>query len=142
MKKDVIIIDAKNLIIGRLSSYVAKQALLGHYFEIINIEQSIYTGNKKKIFARYRQFREMGTPTQGPFYHRSAKDLFKRTLKKMLPFKTTRGREALERIKVYKGVPARFKEKETITLEDANVSKVPNTKYVRLQEVTNFLGGK
>jgi len=28
------------------------------------------------------------------------------------------------------------------TLESANVSKVPNLKYIRLEELTKFLGGR
>ena len=60
----------------------------------------------------------------------------------MLPFKTARGQEAFGRIKAYKGIPARFKETEMKTIEEANVSKVSNTKYIRLQQVTAFLGGK
>jgi large subunit ribosomal protein L13 len=142
MNTEPIVIDAKNLIVGRLASHLAKQALLGSVIEVINIDQTIYTGNKRKVLERFKQFREMGTPTQGPFIHRSAVKLFKRTLKKMLPYKTTRGQEALKRIKVFKGVPIRLKEAKTITLEKANVSKVPNTKYITLQDVTNYLGGK
>jgi large subunit ribosomal protein L13 len=139
--REIKVIDGQNLILGRLCSYTAKQALLGYTIEIINVEQTVFTGNKKRIFGRFKQFREMGEPTHGPFIHRSSIKLFKRSLKRMLP-KNTRGIEALKRVKAYKGVPARFKDTKTMTLEDANVSKVPNTKYVRLHEVTKFLGGK
>ena len=136
------VIDANNLIVGRLASYVAKGALKGESFEIVNIEKCVLTGSKKTILARFRQKREMGTPTQGPFHHRSSKDLFKRSLKSMVPFKTTRGKEALTRVKVYKGVPTRFADVEKETFESANVSKVPNKKWIRLEQVTKFLGGK
>ncbi|MDP3918965.1 MAG: 50S ribosomal protein L13 [Nanoarchaeota archaeon] len=136
------VIDAKDLIVGRLCSYIAKQSLLGQSFDIINIEQSIITGKPQQIFAKYRQKTERGRPTSGPFIHRSARELFKRSLRNMLPYKNTKGIEALARIKIYKGVPARFKEVQTETLQSANVSKVPNLKYVRLQEITKHLGGK
>tara|TARA_Y100000310_G_scaffold345827_1_gene470698 strand:- start:7847 stop:8278 length:432 start_codon:yes stop_codon:yes gene_type:complete len=136
------LIDAKDLVVGRLCSNVAKRSLLGEKIDIINIDLSIITGRPEEIFARYRHKRERGRPTKGPFLGRSAQELFKRSLKRMLPYKTSRGQEAFARIKVYKGVPARFKESKTETIAAANVAKVPNLKYLKLQEVTNHLGGK
>jgi len=135
------VIDAKDTIMGRLASYSAKQALLGMHVDVVNIEHAIITGNARKTYADYKQSAERGEPTHGPFIHKSARELFKRAVKRMLPT-NQRGREALERVKAYKGVPAALKEKTAMTLENANVSKVPNTKYVRVQQVTKYLGGK
>ena len=136
------IIDGKDLIVGRLCTYIAKKALQGESFEIINIDQTIFTGRREQIFARYKQARERGRTHWGPYIGRSSKDLFKRSLKNMLPIKTTRGLEAMKRIKVYKGVPERFKDVEKETLKLADISKVPNLKYIKLEELTKFLGGK
>jgi large subunit ribosomal protein L13 len=136
------VIDGKDLIVGRLCTYIAKKSLQGHSFEVINIDQTIFTGNRVQIFARFKQARERGRTHWGPYIGRSAKDLFKRSLKNMLPIRTTRGQEAMKRIKVYKGVPERFKDVEKETLQIANVSKVPNLKFIRLEELTKFLGGK
>jgi len=44
------IIDATNLILGRLGTYVAKKALLGNKIDIVNCENSVVTGNRKRIF--------------------------------------------------------------------------------------------
>ncbi len=136
------VIDGKGLILGRLCTVVAKGALLGESFEIVNIGEVIIVGNKKFTFGKYKNMREKGRPIQGPFIKRSAKDLFKRSLRNMLPYKKPRGREALERIKAYKGLPERYKGKELETIEGANVSKISTTKFVKLQDVTKFLGGK
>lgn len=136
------VIDGKDLIVGRLCTYLAKKSLQGESFEVINIDQTIITGRREQIFAKYKQSRERGRTHWGPYIRRSAKDIFKRSLKKMLPYKTTRGQEALKRVKVYKGVPERLKDVKTETLEIANVSKVPNLKYIKLEELTKFLGGK
>jgi large subunit ribosomal protein L13 len=132
--------DATNLVMGRLCSYVAKELLLGATIEIVNINECIITGNPTSIYEKYKVHREKGRPTKGPFIHRKEGDLFKRSLKRMLPFKTTRGREAFARLKVYKGVPIRLKEVKFKTIESANVSKVPNLKYVKLSQVSKFLG--
>ena len=136
------VIDANGLILGRLASHVAKRALLGETIAVVNIDKAIITGTRKVVFGRYEIFRAKGTPTQGPFIPRRARELFKRSLKHMLPFKRPRGRDALARVKAYKGLPARYATMELETLPSAHVSKVPTTKYVTLQEVTHFLGGK
>jgi len=135
------VIDATDLIMGRLASHVAKKSLLGEEFIIINSEKAIITGNKTQIFAKFRRFREMGTPFQGPFCPRRSKDILRRTIKGMLPSKKTRGREALQRIKCFNKVPTGLKE-TPITLEHANVLKVPNTKFITLKKVSEFLGAK
>lgn len=142
MKEDHIVINADGLILGRLCSYVAKKALLGYTIDVVHIEKAIVTGNKDVVLAKYKRFSRMGGPSFGPFIGRSSRDLFKRSLKRMLPYKKARGIEALARVKAYKGLPLRYKDQKLETLEGAHVSKVPNTKYVRLERVTQFLGGK
>ena len=47
------VIDATDLIVGRLASHVAKKALLGEEFVIINSEKAILTGNKPQILAKF-----------------------------------------------------------------------------------------
>ena len=136
-----IILDAKDIIMGRLASFSAKNALLGKEIDVVNIEQAIITGNKTRIFTDYKQTAERGEPTHGPFIHKSAREIFKRTVKGMLPM-GPRGKEALTRVKAYKGIPASLKDAKMESLAKANVSKVPNTKYVRVQDVTKYLGGK
>jgi large subunit ribosomal protein L13 len=140
--KDEIVIDGKDLILGRVCTYVAKRALLGYKIGVVNVDKILVTGNRSVVFGKYKNMHEKGGPVYGPFIQKSAQGIFKRALKRMLPFKHERGRLAYERVKAYKGVPARFKEINLETLGFANVVKVPNTKYVTLQEIAKFLGGK
>ncbi|HIJ04708.1 MAG TPA: 50S ribosomal protein L13 [Nanoarchaeota archaeon] len=142
MTEQHIVINADGLILGRLCSYVAKKALLGYTVDVVNIEKAIITGSKDVVLAKYKRFSRMGGPSFGPFIGKSSRDLFKRSLKRMLPHKKARGIEALTRVKAYKGLPLRYKDQKLETLEDAHVSKVPNTKYLKLERVTQFLGGK
>ena len=136
------VIDAKDLIVGRLCTFLAKGLLLGENFEVINVEKAIFTGRREQIFEKYRHLVAMGRPRTGPFIKRRSREIFKRSLRRMLPYKSARGKEALSRIKIFKGVPARLQSVETETLQSANVSKVPNLKYIRLEELTKYLGGK
>jgi len=43
------IIDGANTVMGRLASFVAKEALKGEEIKVVNCEQVIITGNKKFI---------------------------------------------------------------------------------------------
>lgn len=135
-------IDAKDIILGRLCTFVAKKALLGYNINIVNTEKAIVTGNRKITFAKYKRLREIGGPRFGLTFKRTPKGILKRTLINMLPHKNARGREALKRVKSFRSIPESLKAKEFITLENSNVSKVPNTKYVTVLEIIKFLGGK
>ena len=60
----------------------------------------------------------------------------------MLPFKQARGREAFKRIMCYMGVPKEFEGKDAVKPKGADASKLPNLKFVRIEEVSRMLGAK
>ncbi|MFO7710598.1 MAG: 50S ribosomal protein L13 [Candidatus Woesearchaeota archaeon] len=133
------IIDAKDLIIGRLGTVAAKKALLGEDVIIVNTDKAIISGTKEKVYAAYKQKRDRGT-FKGPFIPRRSDLFVKRLLRGMIP-KRGRGPDAFARIKCYVGTPSQF-EGKAITIKEANVSKIPNLKYVTIQEICRQLGGK
>ena len=135
------IIDANNLILGRLATVAAKKALLGEYVEIINCENVVITGNRQYIIAKFDREKPKGIK-KGPFVPKTSDRFVKRAIKRMLPFKKPRGREALKKIKCYIGVPENLKDKKAETIENANVSKIPTLKYMRVRELCAILGGK
>ena len=45
------IIDAKDLIAGRMGAFVAKQLLLGETVDIVNAEKAVISGKKNVVFA-------------------------------------------------------------------------------------------
>ena len=114
------IIDADNLILGRMATFVAKKALLGEKIDIINCEKAVMTGNKKTILSKFRWKREIGRPTKGPFIHRRADMIVRRSLRGMLPYKQEKGKTAFERIMCHVGVPEECKDKETQKIERKN----------------------
>jgi len=136
------IIDATNLILGRLASFAAKQALLGKKIDIVNCENAIITGNKKWIIARHKQKRQMGYPLKGPFIKRMPERYVSRVIRGMLPYKQAKGRQAFEKIKCYIGIPEKFKDKKLETIKHADVSKVPNLRYMTVKEVCKEMGAK
>lgn len=136
------IIDGTDLMLGRLASFVARELLLGEKVDIVNCKDIVISGTKQNILKNYKRKREMGNPLHGPYFPRVAKLLVKRTIRGMLPYKKQRGREAFEKLMCYNGVPENFKDKEIITVEEANVKKLPNLKYMKVSEITKELGAK
>lgn len=138
----MIIIDATNLIIGRLAGYAAKEALLGKEVTVINSEKAVISGRKNDVLDEYLNRLHRGTPRKGPFVIRMPDRMMKRTIRGMLPFKKPTGKEAFKRIRCYVGVPEELKEKKAVTIESANLSKLPNLKYVSLYTISKRLGAK
>ena len=136
------IINAENLILGRFATVAAKKALLGEDVSIINCEKALITGNRKAILAKYKQKIQMGKPQKGPFIPKRADRFVKKTIRGMLPYKQGRGSKAFEKIRCYVGIPDDFKDKKAETIEKANISKVPNLKYITVGEICKSIGGK
>ena len=138
----MIIIDAKDKVLGRIATYAAKQALLGEEVKIVNCDKAVITGKKQEILARYVQRRERGIPTRGPFFPRMPDRLVRRTVRGMLPWSQTRGREAFKRVLCYVGMPAEFESQKAIVIKEADVSKTINTNFITVRELTKLLGAK
>lgn len=114
MTNEEIIINGENAVLGRLASYVAKQALKGIEVIIVNSEKAIIVGKEKNILERYRKKRARGGYGSGPFYPTPSEKILKRTIRNMLPYKKKKGREALKRVKCFKGIPKEFESKKMI----------------------------
>ena len=134
------VIDADGHVMGRLSSEVAERLLNGEEIIIVNAEKAIITGKKDMVFGEYKAKKDRGKIMRGPFYPRRADLILKKTVKGMLPFKKSTGRESYRRLKVYVGVP---KEYAAAQLEKIDVAIRPRTEsYVRLGDVSGHLGSK
>ena len=137
------IVDANNQVLGRLATYVAKQALSGESVNVINCEKVLISGDRSKVFEKIRHSRnDRGEPFHGPFISRMPDRLVRRMIRGMLPFKQARGREAFKRIMCYMGVPKEFEGKDAVKPKGADASKLPNLKFVRIEEVSRMLGAK
>ncbi len=135
------IIDATDLVLGRMAAQVAKRAILGEEISIINSENAVITGDKKRILEKYRHRQVYrGQPKTGPFFYTKESLFVKRAIRGMLPYKRGKGRDALKRIKCYIGVPLEFKDKKTEELSGVHVSKMQNLKYISVKELCHLLG--
>ena len=71
-----IVIDATNATLGRLASFVAKQALLGKTVSVVNCEKAIVVGKESNIVAEYQKQRARGgSAFKGPYFPRSPERL-------------------------------------------------------------------
>jgi large subunit ribosomal protein L13 len=136
------IIDANNLILGRISTFAAKKALLGEKIDIINCEECVITGKKASVFKKFDRFLSMGVPAKGPFNYKTPERLVKRSIRGMLPYKKERGIEAFKNIKCHRGVPLALKGQKYETLKGANIDKVPNLNFVKVRDICIHIGGK
>ena len=136
----VTIIDGRNAVLGRLGSLVAQRIMDGEEIVVINAESIVVTGERDMIFADYKARVDRGDTTKrkGPFYPRRADLLFKRSVRGMIPWTTTSGREAYRRLHVFVGTPKQFADAETEKVEDA--MKKISGKYTTLGAISKFLG--
>jgi len=141
-----VIIDAKDHILGRLASKVAKLALEGNEVIILNSEKTVISGtNKKRIEEFFKEKRDRGDPYHGPFYPRYPDQIVKRVIRGMLPYKKERGRKALKRIKAYIGVPEELKSEaeKAIRFEDCTLEKLnKRAKFDYLENISKKLGAR
>jgi large subunit ribosomal protein L13 len=136
------IIDAENMILGRLAAFAAKKALLGEEISIINCEKAVVSGSRSNVLAIYREKIGKGVPLKGPHFPRMPDRLVKRAIKSMLPTKKARGRIALKKIKCYISVPNELRNKKTEEIKGANISKTRSLKYVAVGEISRLCGAR
>lgn len=136
------IINAENLILGRMASCAAKKALLGEKVEIVNAEKAVIVGTKDAILAKYKRKMEMGNPFKGPFFPREPSRFVKRTIRGMLPYKQEKGRKALKNVRCYNGVPSSFEGQKIETIEKINVVRLNKTKFLKVRDISGLLGHK
>ncbi len=149
--QEYLLIDAKNKILGRFCSQVAKKALLGERIVIINAKEAIISGTKRNIHEKYLTKLNISTatnPRRGPFWPRRPDTFMKNIIKKMLPTKKIRGKDALKRVHIYIGaIPHRFQNRyqKLIPTEIANAEKQRLSyynKFITLENLCSRIGWK
>lgn len=135
----MIIIDARDQIVGRFATYAAKQALLGETVHVINCEEAVLSGAKKDLLKKWKHRTEkVGQPQQGPYIPRLPDRFVRRAIRGMLPHKQERGKKALGRVKCHIGTP---KDLEGKGVQYKSVKELPNLKYLKIKTLCKELGG-
>lgn len=137
----MIIYDAENQILGRLSSVIAKQLLKGEKILVVNCEKAVLAGNPKYTIEKYREKVKRGDLHHGPYFPRPPDRIFRRVVRGMLPWDRPKGRKAFKNLKVFISIPEELKNKNMEKVEAADASKL-RCKYITLGEVSERLGAK
>lgn len=135
------IVNAENRVMGRLASFIAKKAMDGESITIINAEKTIVSGTKQDAMKKIRRkldLRGKGNPEKGPKFSRMPDKILRMSIRGMLPWKSSRGKEIYKKIHVYTGLPEEFKEKEFEKMPEEKTVK----KFVQLGEICKLLGAK
>ena len=136
------VIDASGLIIGRLASHVAKKLLEDKevQVEIIHAEKAIISGSRARVINDYRAKRKLNHPRKGPHFPRMPDRILKRAIRGMIPYQTSRGRDAFGRLKVHIGIPRELEGNKAKSLDGAKNTGI--AQFVELDEICKVLGAK
>ncbi|KZX11231.1 50S ribosomal protein L13 [Methanobrevibacter curvatus] len=138
------IINGEGHILGRLASIISKKLLEGEEIIVLNAEKIMLTGNKEWAYAKYKQRVDRASISNprdmGPKYPRMPEEIFRRTVRGMLPFKKSKGKDAFRGLKAFVGVPKEFKDVELNNVPQAQFSDVK--KGIELGEISKLLGAK
>jgi large subunit ribosomal protein L13 len=118
------VIDADGLILGRMSSLVAKRLLSGESIIIVNAEKAVISGHRQSKVAEAKTFLEVGHLRWGPIHYRRPDRIARRTVRGMLPYKQPKGKAAYKRLRVFMGMPEALKDQKTETLPQAQAKKL------------------
>jgi len=80
----------------------------------------------------------------GPFHFRAPSRIFYKTVRGMIPHKTARGAAAMERLKVFEGVPAPYDKKKRVVVPQAlRILRLkPGRKYCTVGRLSHEVGWK
>ncbi len=144
MSENITVINAENMILGRLATQIADY-LLTHEDEevyVVNAKKAVISGDKTTVVKRYKAKRAQGSKEWGPYFPKQSDRILKRTVRGMLPYKKPRGRSALKRLKVFKNVPEDVDLGQAKSFADAAADNLKMKNYTALTAVSQGIGGE
>ena len=136
------VIDVDGLILGRLSSTVAKRLLCGERIALVNADKAVISGKRTSLVREYKErlrIRTLVDPARGPFHPRRPDRILRRTIRGMLPWDTKRGKEAFARLSTFIGIPPELKNVKLESIQSARVERLRG-RFVRLAEISSQIG--
>lgn len=136
-------IDGRDLVLGRLASFVAKRLLEGERVTIVNAEQVVISGRRGATLDEYKAWLEtqnLTNPRKGPFHRKRPEELIRLAVRGMLPFDKPRGKGAFRRLRVYTGVPRELSDKKLTSVPDASLDRLGTRRFIRVGALSRHLG--
>lgn len=119
---------------GRLASLVAKHLLRGQRVVVVRCEALNISGSLFRNNLKYHEFLRLANntnPRRNFKHYRSPSRIFWRVLRGMTPHKTSRGKAALQRLKVFEGVPYPYDQRKRMVVPSA-------LRLLRLRPTSDF----
>ena len=98
----------------------------------------------KLKYAAFKRKRLGTKPSHGHYHFRAPSKILFRTVRGMVPHKTTRGAMAMDRLKSFDGIPAAYHEKKRVVVPAAlkALRMKPHRKFTRLGDLSKEYGWK
>ena len=141
-----IVIDAKGHLMGRLAAKVAKEILNGQRVIIVRAESVSLSGLLFRRITEYQDFLGISSSKNpkrgGPYHYKSPSKLLWRSIRGMVPHKTSRGKAALERLKVFEGIPYPYSNCKRVYVPCAlrSLRLVAGRKHCTLGQISKHFG--
>ena len=141
-----VVIDANDHLLGRLSSVVAKELLSGKKVVVVHAEKIAIAGTffrTRQHYIDYFQKRTNFNHTRGPFHFHDPAVILRKTVRRMCPNKTQRGKAAMQRLSTFSGVPDKYATNHVIVPEAMRELRLkPTSKYCVLGDIAEAIGWK
>lgn len=134
-----VIINAENLVLGRMATVVAKRLLQGESIAIVNADKAVISGKRLSKVKETKGKLQIGHPGKGPYYAKRPDRFVKRSVRGMLPRRKPKGLDAYRRLKVFIGVPAEFNDQNMVSISGAEAKKL-KCPYITIGELVKEIG--
>merc|ERR550514_713010 len=142
-----VVVDCRGHLMGRLASTVAKELLNGQNVVLVRCDEANISGSfiRNKInFMHFLKKRMNTNPDKGPFHHRAPSRMIWRVIRGMMPHKTDRGAIAMQRLKVFDGLPPPYDKLKRMVIPNAlTVTRLkPKRKFCTVGRLSHEVGWK
>jgi len=140
-----IVIDARGHLLGRLASKVAKEIMRGQRVVVVRCESLNISGSlfrNKLKWAEYIKKSNNTNPRRNFKHFKSPSRIFWKTVRGMTPHKMHRGALALQKLKVFEGIPFPYDQKKRMVVPEAlKVLRMkPHRKFCCLGDLASDAG--
>jgi len=141
----LVVIDAKGHLLGRLASYVAKELLNGQRIVVVRSEGINVSGSLFRNRVKFQEFLNKWmnhNPRRGVQHFRAPSRIFWRSVRGMIPHLTPRGAAALDRLKIFEGIPTPYdRVKKQVVVDALKVQRLRNSRpFCKLGDLSTSVG--
>lgn len=130
---------------GRVAALAAKELLSGQRIVFVRAEEMNISGSlQRNVLLHSHTIRKrMNTNhRRGPFHFCAPSRFLYFAIRGMIPYKTTRGKIALNGLKIYEGVPPKYQSTKKMVIPGAlaSIRLKPGRRYTRLGDLAQRYG--